>query len=436
MKYFKKFFFILIFIFKIKTNLIVLPFQVKEITKNKKQYIYTSFEMGEPPQNIETELSFQSSNFFMTHNNNSVNGNVTFNPSSSQTFLIISNNISISDIEKGYLAIDNLYFFTDINCENKKKYSSIPIVFPQDKNISFSLIIGLQIGTNNKSYNFINLLKSNNIINNYYFTIKFTNLNKGLIIIGDLPHIYDKNKYIGKKLKFINAYSIKNKIYWGMHISSIKFYGLTISDNMIGRIEPKILEIFASYEYITSIEKIYFQKYIENQICRRIWDELDGEDIFRFICEKDKFNKSDINDFPPLIINNVNLNYSFEFNGNDLFHEKDDKIVFQIVAKAGRTNGEWLLGRIFLYKYQIIYDNDNNLIGIYIEDDNNNKNKQNIISENNQSLLIVLIIILIIILLLMIGWIAYMIYMKKGICKNRKKRISELDDDFVYSTNE
>ena len=188
--------------------------------------------------------------------------------------------------------------------------------------------------------------------------------------------------------------------------------------------------------HITSIEKIYFQKYIENQICRRIWDELDGEDIFRFICEKDKFNKSDINDFPPLIINNVNLNYSFEFNGNDLFHEKDDKIVFQIVAKAGRTNGEWLLGRIFLYKYQIIYDNDNNLIGIYIEDDNNNKNKQNIISENNQSLLIVLIIILIIILLLMIGWIAYMIYMKKGICKNRKKRISELDDDFVYSTNE
>ena len=70
-----------------------------------------------------------------------------------------------------------------------------------------------------------------------------------------------------------------------MHISSIKFYGLTISDNMIGRIEPKILEIFASYEYITSIEKIYFQKYIENQICRRIWDELDGEDIFRFLCE-------------------------------------------------------------------------------------------------------------------------------------------------------
>ena len=32
--------------------------------------------------------------------------------------------------------------------------------------------------------------------------------------------------------------------------------------------------------------------------------------------------------------------------------EKNDNIYFMIVSKVGKTDGEWDLGRIFLYKYQ------------------------------------------------------------------------------------
>jgi hypothetical protein len=217
-----------------------------------------------------------------------------------------------------------------------------------------------------------------------------------------------------------------------MHISSVKFYGITMNDNIIGKIDPKILEIFGSYEYITTIGKIFFQKYIDNNICKRIWDEVNGEDVFRFICEKEKFNTSDINDFPSIQLINTEMNTTFEFNGNELFHEKDDKIVFQIVAKTGRTDGEWILGRIFLLKYQIMFDNDNNLIGIYLSKNDNEKNDKVDINNKGSNIYMILIIILIVILLIIIALLVYMAITKKGICKNNRKRLAELNDDFVY----
>ena len=323
-----------------KCELIVFPIIIKDIPGEKNEkYIYTSFEMGFPRQKVDAEISFQNSSFYISQENISFT-NITFNILKSETFSIISSNISITESNDTYQASDNFYFYTDIKCKKKKKFESIPILCPFGKNSSLSPIIGLQIENKNKLNNLINIFKSKRIINNYFWTIKFNDINEGLIIIGDFYHDYT--------IQFSNTYSIKNKIYWGFHISSIKFSGLTISDYMIGKIEPKILEIFGSYEYITSIEKLFFQNYIENNICRRIWDIIEGEDVFRFICEKDKFNKSDINGFPSLSIVNIEMNCTFVFNGEELFMEKDNKIIFLIVAKPGRTDGEWIIGRVFL----------------------------------------------------------------------------------------
>jgi hypothetical protein len=437
MEYVLYYILILFSIFQIKSDLIVLPFQIKDVPgKKNQQFIYTSFEIGEPKQKVEGEINFKNSTFFMVYNNEIINE--TYNPTKSETFDLISKNVSIRDLdESSYLAKENFNFYSDMNCQLKKKYENIPIVVPSsdtspEKNTSLSPIIGLQIESQNKSYNFIDILKSKKITNNYYWTIKFSTSNNGTIIIGDLPHIYDQKNYKENNLLFVNTYSTKNKLYWGMHISSVKFYGITMNDNIIGKIDPKILEIFGSYEYITTIGKIFFQKYIDNNICKRIWDEVNGEDVFRFICEKDKFNTSDINDFPSIQLINTEMNTTFEFNGNELFHEKDDKIIFQIVAKTGRTDGEWILGRIFLLKYQIMFDNDNNLIGIYLSKNDNEENDKVDINNKGHNVYMILIIILIVILLIIISLLVYMAITKKGICKNKRKRLAELNDDFVY----
>ena len=198
---------------------------------------------------------------------------------------------------------------------------------------------------------------------------------------------------------------------------------------MIGKIEPNILEIFGSYEYIKAIEEIYFEKYKNKNICRRKFDKINGEDIFRFVCDKDMFNKSDIDLFPNLTLVNVELNYSFIFTGEELFTEKDDDIYFMIVSKVGKTEGEWDLGRIFLYKYQIVMDNDNNLIGIYKE-----KSDDDISSEKNYTMLIIILSILLLNLIIALTVVIY--YIRKNICKTRKRRLSEIDDDdYIYFTH-
>ena len=75
-------------------------------------------------------------------------------------------------------------------------------------------------------------------------------------------------------------------MYWGLHINSIILGDFPLEESVVGKIELKVLEIFGSYEYIIWIGKTYFSKYMNNDICRRIWDVVDGEDVFRFICDK------------------------------------------------------------------------------------------------------------------------------------------------------
>ena len=421
-----------ILIIKTNSNLIVIPFFNKEISgEDNSQYIYTQIEIGDPPQKIDSLINFQESYFHITNiTNSSINLNSSYNSSLSSSFKILSAT-NISNFKN--IISEKIYFYTDINCENenKKRFNISPILYPEI-NINENLfnIIGLQISNNmDKSFNIINILKKLNIIDNYFWTIKLeSNLTEGKIIIGDLPHNYEK-KYADKNLTFINTYSKANKIFWGLQFSAIKFEQKTITDLMIGKIEPNILEIFGSYEYINAIEEVYFEKYKNGNICRKKFDKINGEDIFRFVCDKEMFNKSDIDLFPNLTLVNVEINYSFVFTGEELFMVKNDNIYLMIVSKVGKTDGEWDLGRIFLYKYQFVIDNDNNLIGIYKEKDINNEPK-----EKNYTMLIVILSILLINLI--IALVVVIHYIRKNICKTRKRRLSEIvDDDYIYFTH-
>ena len=432
-----KIIFIFSFLLNIKCNLIVIPFIIKDIPKKQnQQYIYSSIEVGEPPNKINSIINFSNSLFYF---GNEPTINLTTNSyisSNSNSFNLIS---SIKDSSFPYdlknIISEKLYFCTDIDCNNKNSYILSPILYP-DININEKIfpIIDLQITNENKSFNFIHILKAKNIINNYYWTIKFKDLSNGNIIIGDLPHNYEKNNNIFKEknLKLINTYSKQNKIFWGIQFSAIKFAHITMTDLMLGKLEPKILEIFGSYEYIIKIEEIFFKKYKDDGICRRIFDELNGEDVFRFTCDKNLFNKTDINLFPNLTLINVELNYSFILTGEELFMEKDDKINFMIVSKVGLTEGHWDLGRIFLHKYQFVMDNDNNLIGIYKE--SGEQEEKQLSPKKNYLTIIIILIIVLGLIFIAIGVILALI--KKNLCKNRKKRLSELDDDFMYLTKD
>ena len=430
MKYFFVYVYLFNLIIKIIRNLIVIPFDIREIKgADNNEFIYTQIEIGDPPRKIDSLINFQDSLFYFWNISSSyIDLNSSYNPSNSSSFNIISN---INNSHFKNIISEDIYFYTDINCTNKSKYKISKILFPElIINQSLFNIIGMQVNNTNKTYNLINLLKSKDIIDNYIWTIKFDILTQGKLIIGDFPHNYDKNNYENKNLTLINTYSKGDKIFWGILFSAIKFGQKTINDLNIGKIEPKFLDIIGPYEYIISIEEIFFEKYKNKDICKRIFDKLDGEDIFRYVCDKDMFEKKDIDLFPNLTLISAELNFSFVLTGKELFMEKNNKINFLIVSKFGKTDVDWKLGRIFLYKYQFVMDNDNNLIGIY-KDNNKNVFEE---KEKNSTMLIVILSILALNMIVILSVTNFCIW--KKLCKNSKRQLSELEEeDYIYFTH-
>ena len=144
------------------------------------------------------------------------------------------------------------------------------------------------------------------------------------------------------------------------------------------------------------------------------------------ICYKEVFTKEDIKQFPPLYLYNMFFNYLFVLDGKELFIEdNDDKYEFQILIEIGSTKTEWKLGRIFLSKYQIIFDDDNGLIGFYTP-----SSKIEVIDNKKDNFFIKILIISLSVLLLL--FIIFLINKKFKFLNKRKTFANELEDNFMY----
>lgn len=412
-------------------NIIVLPFEIKSMPKQNlddvnEYYIYSTIEMGEPSQKINCEINFDISDYFMTYTPKNVEP--TFNSSLSKTFVQTSKNrISSSSFKGGFWASENFYFYTDLNCQNKEKFESVNVVYPSEENKLTACEIGLQSRHSYGKYqSFIHILKSKQIINNYIWTMKFSNLNNGLIIIGAAPHEYDSVRYNESELKYVNTFSESDKLYWCLYFKYDPVNNYTLSQNIKVRISPKILGVVATYYYLTAIEELFFKKYYEKKACEKKIVSFGNSNYFKIVCSKDDFTSHDIEQFPSLYLHNIAFNYSFVLNGKELFTEEDDQIEFQILIEIASSKTEWKLGRIFLLKYQIVFDDDNSLIGFY---------KPNIKENNNNGEQIGMIILKVFLLCLVVSvflFLVFLFYKKISLLTKRKKMANELEDDFMY----
>ena len=412
-------------------NIIVLPFEIKSKPKQNlddvnEYYIYSTFDMGEPSQKINCELNFDISDYFMTYTPNNVEP--TFNSSLSKTFVHTSRNrISSSKFKRGFWASENFYFYTDLECKNKEKFEAVNVVYPDEENKLAACEIGLQSRHSFSKYQSImHVLKSKQIINNYIWTMKFNSLNNGVIIIGAAPHEYDSVRYNASELKYVNTFSDSDKLYWCLYFKYDPASNYTLSQNIKVRISPKILGVVATYYYLSAVEELYFKKYYEKKVCEKKIVSFGNSNYFKIICSKEDFTSRDIDQFPSLNLHNIAFNYSFVLNGKELFTEEDDKIEFQILIEIASSKTEWKLGRIFLLKYQIVFDDDNSLIGFY---------KPNIKENNNigeEIGIIILKVFMLCLAIIVFLFLAFLFYKKISLLTKRKKMANELEDDFMY----
>ena len=398
------------------SSIITIPFKILHYESNKNQHlektiedqifyfkIFSIIEIGVPPQKIETSFDLKSSNFYIS--NQCRNCSTFYSYKKSNSFSKI--NTDLKPIGFGNLIYANeTFIFYDGITNRKKKAENILINLPEidldldqkHKILRNCLNIGLKFPdySNNFQKPFIQQLKSNNIINQYFWTMTFydNKYNKdydGAFIFGDIFNDYyplyindftfDKlvHTYTGNKKK-----NNKNNILdWGIHFDEIFFEfkknsinNIIYSHNTITEFDFSINVILSPLDYFKSIQRDFFDYYYNKSICE--YSFMRGS-MYKFIyCHTSNFTLKDLTKFPILNFKNINLRYKFTLNYKDLFSLTSDKkyylfnIVIANVYRGDKNDeaGQWILGLPFFRKYQFGFDTDNKLIYFYNKEGN------------------------------------------------------------------
>ena len=427
-------------------SIIYLPFETK--TKDFStdnffsKYLSTYFEMGTPPQFIEAELDFQEMDFHLSYTRRYIT--FSYNKSLSSTYVNTTNyHISTNNFLSGCRANETFYFYSNEKFSKKTEYKNIPFFMSTSSNQKFGAVLAFAISYKGLR-NFVYSLKYGKAINSYTWTLQFNDINSGLLIIGDEPHMYNDSYYDGNKLKYTKIYKDRNLLFsWCFELNKIKIgddvVDLNINDKnvFLNIIRPEIGGMVAPWEYYLELKNIFFEKYFENNICKEISfleknisnnDFYNAEklEFYKIECTKNKFGINDIKNLPKIQFENIPINYSFIFTGDDLFlEENDNKYTFQIYFA---NVSYWYIGRLFLYKYQLIFNEDNKLIGFYTG------KKEINISRINTAFKVCLIIIIALFCL----FLSFVFYkkLKMTLLKKTKKNARELEEDFSYKKSD
>ena len=289
----------------------------------------------------------------------------------------------------------------------------------------------MQIFKNNNN-NLIFQLKKLGYIDDYSWTIKFiendTNF-EGFLIIGDYPHTYESKIYDEINLRTtLNNLAEKG---WNLEFKNILYHNISLTHYMTGIISFGTLGIIGTEEYKSKIGPDFFRNYIDKNIC---YDDSSITHYFVYYCKSNLFNKKDIDKFPTLKFYHYQYNYTFSFSGEDLFIESNGYYYFMIVFDRYNYR-QWTLGKLFLQKYQLVYNTDSRMISYYIKknagSENTESDEKTPFKLNNKSLIIIILVIIGILSFIIGLIIGNFVYSKK-----KKMNANEMKDECLYKGKE
>ena len=394
--------------------------------------LFSVVKIGEPLQEIEILIKDGEYKFLI--DSYYCNLKSFYNKSLSKTFTY---NINIEDETDYYLKEDNIaqetfYVYSDLNLQNIKKIEKIKFNYEEKINEIYNCAkISLQIFKNNYN-NFIFQLKKLGYIDNYSWTIKFIENNtnfEGYLIIGDYPHIYESEIYDEINLRLtLNNLAESG---WNLEFKNIYFNDTSLTHYMTGIISFSTLGIIGTEEYKSKIGPYFFRYYIDKNIC---YEDSSSTHYFIYYCKSNLFNKTDINKFPILKFYHYQYNYTFSFSGEDLFMESNGYYYFMIVFDRYNYR-QWTFGKLFLRKYQLVYNPDSKMIIYYInkKDANGNTNSEENTSFgiDNKNLIIIILVVIGIISFIIGLIIGSFVYSKK-----KKTNANEMKEEYLYEKKE
>ena len=416
------------------SSLIVFPFKItenKEKTFSRRNDLHSSVYLGESKQ--LTDLFFNSEDHLYFIDDKSCQGSNFFTKNFSE-YEQSSYTIEIEDRVKAVQIKETIYLYEDLKLEKIKKIENFPFLMKLStiKENQGCFLLGTLYRTNKekRKINFIEEIKKLKLINGYAWTFKYTSDNEGLFIIGDEPHIYDPNNYNGSN--FLNTLPQINPESYGWVINLDKVYsgGEQLPNPIHCRFSFSNNFILADATYNKTIYKQFFNKYIEKEICHFKYSTL-GQ-CYYYYCDKNKFKKEDINNFPQLTMTNIKLETNFSFTGKELFYEGNDYYYFKLHF-VSFPNVEWVIGQLFIRKYQFVFNYDKKTIGFYNDNrikPDEHKDGDIVVPKKSDKIYFYIFIPLSVVVLGAIIFVLTKYYFCKICCNNeRKKKLNELEDE-------
>ena len=385
--------------------------------KLKENSLLTEIKLGNPPQKVELKLELTEYIFYIGGKNSLCKNK--FIESNSETYKKISDVLYFTtyNMREAYLSSDLFYFYDK---EKDSKEINFLLASETDK-INYGGKLGLNIqDTDTKkydNYNFIYILKTKEIIKDFYFFLKYNDDTSGNLIIGDLPHNFDES-YNSKYFKDMYISMSTNVLTWNINLDSVFVADNKDSENkkIVGE---KIYGYFKLELGIIIGTERYRLNLLNNFMTDKINKGLCFEDISAFYINYYCKEEVDIKQLNNLYFYIKDLDYTFELNYKDLFYNFKGKNYFLVVF-PWYMGLQWRMGFPFFKKYQLIFDSDNKIIGIY----DRIFEKKSIFLKFWKNNLIILFIIIIAFL------IFYIIRNIKN--KSRKIRANELNENYEY----
>ena len=416
----------IIFPFTTKSYLFDPNDEYKFIFKNE---IFTTIEVGNPPQKVELFLTTRTP-FFIIKKNNSIPEYYKNEFSSTYKYYDFSSIYYLNDevLKKGVQSSEKIYLQNSFEEQTPIPITDLEFIYgiQYEKDSKRHMgVLGLQfISTSfvySKEINIMVLLKKRGLTSNYVWNLNYTTDNSGFLVIGEYPHSFNDKKYNKENMKQINVHKEgAQNLVWNLYFNEIKYGDSDLSSHKTGKFAPQYGVLLGPTIFDNLITKEFFQEYLDNKKCER--KTYDGKYDY-YVCDENL----DLSNFKNIEFTEKDISSKkFILTKEDLFLKKNGKLYFLVAfGHSWKWSYCWNLGKPFMKKYNFIFDEDGKQILYYEQEE-----KDGLIKSKNFAALIWGGIGLLIIV------IAVLIFVLTRVAKERKKKMFELEDDFDYTTGE
>ena len=387
----------------------------------------SEIDVGIPKQKVEVTFNFWN-NYLGILLHRTSNNPFFHNKSTSYKELIendpncnlqVSNSFTINEIlhlkNKFYDNLDDFILSKDEQDHEfviifskilpRTNYQNDGLKYTSSNSVSIGLLIDVNYNKDHGIYNpFLNEIQEKGFINNkthfFYFFEKYgkkfnyksiinsknSPYYNGLLVFGKLPHellpdVYDINNLSYTDPFFITyEYSDTKEIEWGVEFDQVY---LQYNDNKTdefnvyrGIFDLNVEYILPPYQFYDTI-KDFFEPLFDDEICfeeEKVRNFNKDGHIYKMVyCKYDEFKKDYLETFPKLVFKLKDFNETFEFTYKDLFMPVYNNKYYLYLLFLRRISGKhdmsdpptWYLGRMFMNKYQFVFDGDNKKVGYY-----------------------------------------------------------------------